>query len=409
MAPLDGIRVLALEVYYAGNIGSLFLSRFGAEVIKLEPPETGDVFRSVGPGKTSDGKFRRASELRGMTGKKSISINLRKPEGLEAFWRILPSVDVVWTNMKPSSLLGLGISFDSLKTHNPNIIYSTLSGFGHDDLISSGPFGNWAAFDLIAQGLAGLQYRAEGEDGKPGYNGLALGDFVTAMMLVNGTVMALLRRQREGGGAQRVDVAMHDAMISLNELPLTLTDFTGAPPPRGRSGTSAPYGAYPTKDGFVNIAVGGTPVWRRFCEAIDRPELADDPRYKDSPGRVKHFIELEVIVSEWSGSRTSMEVAEWLHKFGVPAAPVYDMPEVLKSPQVVARNMLVSVNDPILGPQNIVGNPIKMSDIEGGDPGVPPVLGEHTREVLKEFGAYDDAEITELAQAGAIHLPAQGG
>lgn len=401
MYPLEGVRVLALEVYYAGNIGSLTFTRFGAEVVKLEMPNQGDVFRTVGPRERKGEHVRSASELRGMTGKKSIAIDLRQPEGLEALWRILPSFDVVWTNMKPSSLTGLGVDFESLKRHNPNIIYTTISGFGHDDVMTSGPYGQWTAFDLIAQGLAGLQFRAEGIDGQPGYNGLALGDYVTAMMAVVGTSMALLKRGRDGG-AQRIDVAMHDAMIALNELSIVLYEFTGTAPPRGRSGTSAPYGAYPSADGYVNIAVGGTPVWRRFCTAMGRPELADDPRYKESTGRVTHFRELETIVTEWTSSRKSIDIVEHLFKFDVPSAPVYDIPEVVKSPQVSARHMMVTVDDPILGPKRIVGNPIKMLGIDDTKTGTPPEIGAHTQEILSELGGYELGEIDDLVKRGIL-------
>lgn len=404
MKPLENVRVLALENYYAGNIGSLYFARFGAEVIKLENPTGGDNLRDVGPNVKVDGRKRCVSEIRTMGGKASVAIDLQNPDGREAFWRLAEQVDVVWTNMKPSSLLKLGIDFDTLKARNPEVIYTSLSGFGHDDLTPKGPFGDWTAFDLIAQGLAGLQYRASSpKDDEPGVNGLPLGDQVTAMMAVLGTVMALYRRQIEGG-PQRVDVAMHDTMMMLNELPLGLLAFTGREPTRGRSGTSAPYGAYRTRDGFINIAVGGNPIWQRLCLAIERPDLAKDERFASSAGRVQHLDELDIVLTAWTGSRTSMEIADILSRHTVPCAPVFKLPEVIASPQAAARNMLVTVEDPIAGPVRIVGNPVKMSGVDDGYAPPPPDLAADTRRLLRELAGYDHAAIDALAQSGAIGL-----
>lgn len=405
MKPLESVRVLALENYYAGNIGSLYFARFGAEVIKLENPDGGDNLRDVGPNVTVDGHKRCVSEIRTMGGKASVAIDLQNSAGRDAFWRLVEKVDVVWTNMKPSSLLKLGIDFETLSARNPDIIYTSLSGFGHDDLSPKGPFGDWTAFDLIAQGLAGLQYRASGpHDDEPGVNGLPLGDQVTAMMAVLGTVMALYRRTIEGG-AQRVDVAMHDTMMMLNELPLGLLAFTGRVPTRGRSGTSAPYGAYRTKDGFINIAVGGNPIWQRLCLAMERPDLASDARFAASSDRVHHLAELDEVLTAWTGHRSSMEITEILSKHTVPCAPVFTLPEVIESPQAEARRMLVTVDDPIAGAVRIVGNPVKMSGVDDSYAPPPPGLARDTRRLLRDLAGYDDAEIDALAAAGAIGLP----
>ena len=268
--PLAGIRVLALENYLAGNHGTFLLSMLGAEIIKVEPPG-GDVLRGVGPFIEAHGGRRSSGELRVMGNKRSVILDIRTPEGLAVLMKLVAQSHVVWTNQKPASLKRLGITFESLAAVNPGIVYFTLSGFGHDDLLTSGPLGSLAAFDVIAQGLAGLQFRASGPDGMPGYNGLALGDEVTSLLTVLGTVAALYRQQAGDPGPQRVDVAMHDSMIYLNELALGLLSVMGVAPPRGRSGTSAPYGAFRSRDGWVNIAVGGDPVWRRFCAAFKTP------------------------------------------------------------------------------------------------------------------------------------------
>jgi formyl-CoA transferase len=404
MLPLEGIRVLALEQYYAGNIGSLILRRFGAEVIKVELPGEGDAMRHIGPRDTGpDGRSRSLSELRVMLGKKSVAVDMAKPEGKEIVLSLAAKSDVVWSNMKPSSLRKLGFTFEAFKERNPEIVYTTLSGFGHDDVAPDGPMGDWVAFDIIAQGLAGLLFRTESESDEPRYNGIALGDQVTALQAVIGTVMALYKRQRDGG-AQRVDVAMHDAMLQLNELSLAFTGWTGKPPSRGRSSTSSPYGAFRSKDGFVNIAVGGTPVWRRFAKAMGRPDLVDDPRFKEARSRVANNAELEGIVTEWSLARTTDEIVAVLHAGGVPSAPVYSLPQVLESPQLAPRHMLYEVEDAAIGKRRVLGNPIKMASVPDEPLGDAPDVARDTASVLANLLGMDEARIEELAQSGVIGL-----
>lgn len=405
MLPLEGIRVLALEQYYAGNIGSLTLRRFGAEVIKVELPGEGDVMRQIGPRDTnSAGRGRSLSELRVMLGKKSVAIDMAKPEGRELVLELAAKCDVVWSNMKPSSLSKLGFTFDIFREHNPEIIYTTLSGFGHDDVVSDGPMGDWVAFDIIAQGLAGLLFRTESESDEPRYNGLALGDQVTALQAVIGTVVALYKRQRDGG-AQRVDVAMHDAMLQLNELSLAYTDWTGKPPSRGRSSTSSPYGAFRSKDGFVNVAVGGTPVWRRFSKAIGRPDLTDDPRFKEARSRVANNTELEAIVTKWTLARTTDEIVAILHGAGVPSAPAYTLPQVLDSPQISPRRMFYEVDDAAIGKRKVLGNPIKMAGVPDEPLGDAPDLAQDTTEIFQGLLGIKPERVAELAAAGIIGMP----
>lgn len=402
MLPLEGIKVLALEQYYAGNIGSLFLQRFGAEIIKVEMPGAGDAMRHIGPRAEGEGgRHRSLSELRVMLGKKSVAVDMASPEGKEIVLALSAQCDVVWSNMKPSSLRKLGFDFEAFKKRNPEIVYTTLSGFGHDDLESDGPMGDWVAFDIIAQGLAGLQFRVESETDEPRYNGLALGDQVTALHAAFGTVLALYRRNREGG-AQRVDVAMHDAMILLNELSLSITGFTGKPPSRGRSGTSSPYGAFRSADGFVNIAVGGTPVWRRFSKAIGRDDLTDDPRFKEARSRVENNALLETIVTDWTSQRNADEIVAILHAAGVPCAPVYTLPQVLESKQLAPRNMFYTIADPVIGNRKVAGNPVKMSDVPDEPIGEAPDLAQDTRSILSELLGYDEEKIDRLLDAKVI-------
>lgn len=403
MLPLEGIRVLALETYYAGNLGSLVFARFGADVIKIENPGGGDPLRTVGPAAERDGRRRSMSEIRVMGGKRSVAIDLRDPEGMRVFMDLVAKSDVVWSNMRARSLEGLGVTFETLKAANPRIVYATLTGFGHGDVVSGGPYGDLAAFDIIAQGVSGLQMRGDSQDGRPNYNGLAVGDHSSAMMAVLGTVLALFRRTKDGE-AQRVDVAMHDAMVNLNELPLGLASFTGQAPPRGRSGTSAPFGAFCTRNGYVNIGVGGDPIWIRFCKAIGQPELAARPDYATSVLRVKNAAELDRIVADWTAGLTSDEVVAALARYQIPCAPILDTLEVLDSAQVKARNMVVTVDDPVAGPRRFIGNPIKMSGVDDTRADPAPDFAQHTAEVLGAVLGLDERRLADLADRGVIAL-----
>jgi len=412
-APLDGVRVLSLEHYLAGNHGTWLMSMFGAEVIKIERPGTGDTLRGVGPFVENEHGRRSGGELRVMGNKKSIALDVSTEEGRDIFLNLVSACDVVWANQKPSSLEKMGITFDILKERNPNIVYATLSGFGHNDLLPAGPLADTRAFDIIAQGLAGLQFRAAGTDGAPGYNGLALGDEVTSILTVLGVIMALYRRERDSG-AQRVDVAMHDSMVFLNELSIGMLSVLGRVPPRGRSGTSAPYGAFRSSDGWVNIAVGGDPVWRRFCSAINRADLVEDARSVSSFERVRNHEWLEKLVTNWASARTTDEVVATLTSFDVPCAAVLDIPDVLTSAQVAARHMLTTIEDPVAGPVKVVGNPVKMNDLDDGVLTAPHTPGQDTAEILMSVAGLSADQVNHLASRGTIGLdtvsvPVEGG
>jgi crotonobetainyl-CoA:carnitine CoA-transferase CaiB-like acyl-CoA transferase len=380
----------------AGNHATFLMSLLGAEVLKIEQPHVGDALRNIGPFVEGEHGHRAASELGVMRNKRSITIDIKQDAGLELLWRLIERVDVFFSNQKPSSLRKLGITFESLTARNPRIIYTTLSGFGHDDVEAAGPCGDWPAFDIIAQGMAGLQFRAQGDGDRPGANGLPIGDEATSILSVLGTVAALFQRERDGQ-PQRVDAAMHDALIFINQLALTRLSVLDKVASRGRSGTSQPYGAFPTSDGWVNLGVGGDVIFRRFADAVGQPELAHDDRFRTSADRVRNMDELDQIVEAWTTTHTIDEVIEILHAKLVPCAPVYTLPEVLASPQVEARKMLVTVEDPIAGPQRLIGNPLKMSSLDPNSAaGPPPMVGGDTVAILTEFLDMNGDEIESL-------------
>ena len=397
--PLSGVRVLSIENYLAGNAASYLLSLFGAEIIKIEQPGVGDALRSAA-GKVGHGDNKQQNKL-------SVAIDLSKPEGRKLLMGMVPNVDIVFSNQKPSTLKKMGVSFEALQERNPRIIYTTLSGFGHDDLVPSGPFGNWAAFDVIAQGLAGLQYRCMPQrhlpEDTPGYNGIPLGDDGTAVNAVLGSVLALLQRDRTGE-PQRVDVAMHDAMVYYNGSSLARWRGLGTEAPRAKSvGGSAPYGAYRTADGWVNIAVYGEPIWRNFCRAIERPEAIDDPRFDGASSRLANLEALDTeLVKPFCESRSTSEVLEILQPGGVPVAPIFNIKDVAESPQVAARKLLVDAFDERGEIYQVLGSPIKVTGLSYDPLRPSPRLGQHTGACLQQLAGVEDAALDELEAAGVI-------
>jgi CoA:oxalate CoA-transferase len=398
--PLHDVKILALENYLAGNHVTWLLGMLGAEIIKVESVD-GDVMRNVGAPIVGENGIRHAGELRLMGNKRSVVINMHSTKGRQIFLDLAAHVDVVFTNQKPSSLKRMNISFEILCEQNPKIIYSTLTGFGHDDVAPSGPCGAWPAFDLIAQGLSGIQFRAEGEGDRPGFNGLPIGDTYTATLCALGTLAALHARDMYDE-PQRVDIAMHDAMVFTNEQAINIYALINRLGPRGRSAMSAPFGSFRTTDGWVNIAIGGDPVWKRFCRAVDMPELADDPRYRLSAARLERLHELDAIVEGWTKSQTTNEVVERLLKHLVPAAPVLTVPQVAQSAQVAARGMLAEIDDPIVGKRKVIGNPIKMHGLDGSSIRPPPLHGADTHQVLHEYLGIVGSEVDTLISEGVL-------
>jgi CoA:oxalate CoA-transferase len=399
---LAGVRIVAVENFLAGNYGTMLMAMLGAEVIKVELPDTGDALRTNSPFHTRGGKRRSHGELRLMVGKRSVAVDIRRTLGRRAFEALIARSDVMWTNLRPGSLERLNITYDSLREVNSSIIYVTLSGFGHGDLMAAGPDTDAPAFDLIAQGLGGLQMRPAGAERHPVYNGVAIGDQVSSLYAVLGAVGALLQRERSKKG-QRVDVAMFDCMLALNEKAVGMYTLFGTVTAPGESGTSAPYGAYRTQDGFVNIAVGGDAVWKRFCAAIGLPGLAEDARYEDAGSRVQRANEIDATVTRWTEKHKTQKLIELLRAANVPCARVHDVDSVVEDPQVALRDMLMTYDDPIAGTVSITGNPIKTDSAPVVlDP--PPELGEDTWSVLTEMLGYTPEQVEELAADGTIRV-----
>jgi CoA:oxalate CoA-transferase len=399
--PLEDVIVLDLSQYAAGPYGVQVLADAGARVVKVELPGTGDPYRHEGPrlpgGAPDDGSY----FMRFNRNKESVAIDLREPDGRRVFERLLRRADVLVENFKPDSMQRLGYPYERLREINPRLVYATVTGFGHRDLLES-PLWRWPAFAVVAEAMGGLMAVIGDADCRPHGSAVSAGDLVAGIHTALGILVALHQRSATGQG-QRVDVAMADSIAAVAELPVFTYGATGRAPRRGGSRHMAPFGAFPAADGHVAIGVIGSAVWRRLCDAIERPDLRDDPELATGAGRAAHLADrIEPALEEWLRGRGKTEAAAYLAERQVPAAPVLDAREVTESPHFQARQMVLEFEYPGAGTYLAAGNPIKL----GADPSPPvrrpPMLGEHTAAVLAELAGLDDAEIAALRERGVI-------
>lgn len=396
---LSGIRVLALEGFIAGPLASMWLADMGAEVIKVEEPGSGDPARSLPPFKgEGDGRVS-LSMLRANRNKKSIALNVKSPEGLAILKKLLSGSDVLIDNMRPDTLARLGLDWPTLQTLNPRLIYTSVSGFGHNDVLP-GPYADWPAFDVVAQAMSGLMYRPQSDNGDPVYLGFPLADLFAASLAVTGTLQALIQRGVTGLG-QRVDIAMYDAALLLNELAVTMQSIVEVTPKPGLHALASPFGSYRAKDGYLAIAVLGEKVWSRFCDVIGRADLLEDPSLADGISRHKEAQRLQAIIENWLSDKTRAQAVSLFVEHGVPAAPVQDTYDIVNCPQVAAREMLMEIDDPAWKKVMVVGQPIKLS-ASSVDRRPPPRLGEHTAQVLRDLAGIGDIGLDRLEANGII-------
>lgn len=399
--PLAGIRVLAIENFIAAPFATMWLADAGAEVVKIETREGGDFSRSTSPVKPGpDGKPSGLSFLRANRNKKSVTLDLKHPEGKRVFKELVAEADVVLENLRPNVMDRLGLGYEVLSEINPRLIYGAISGFGHEDILPS-PFGNFPAFDIVGQAMSGLMYRPERSDDRPTYLGFSLADIECGVLALYGVVLALLHRTRTGKG-KKIDISMYDASLILNEISITMYSATKRTSPPGVHAVTAPFGTYRAKDGYIVIAVLGEHIWQRFAEVICQPGLMEDPRFIDGISRRSHQDALNVHIDAWLADKTREAALQALRGGGVPCANVNDVPELFDCPHVAARKMLMTLDDPVWGSIQVAGNPIKMSDVPEPEAKLPPKLGEHSAHVLHEWLGMTDGEIGQLREQQVI-------
>jgi formyl-CoA transferase len=373
----------------------MWLADAGAEVVKIEEPGKGDQSRHMSPfRKDEDGRDQGFSFVRTNRNKRSVTLDLKNEEGKRVFRELAAQADIVLENLRPGVMDGLGLGWEQLKEINPRLVYVAVSGFGHRDVLPS-PYTDHPAFDIVAQAMSGLMYRPERKSDAPIYLGFSLADINAGIVASHGVLLALIQRGRTGTG-QKVDISLYDAALIMNELPVTLYSATKFKAKPGVHAVTAPFGPYRASDGYIVIAVLGEHVWRRFVEVIGMPALLADERFADGPKRCANLAALNERIQPWLDARTRQEAVDALIGGGVPAARVNDVEDVFDCPHLEAREMLVTLNDPVWGRVQVPGNPIKMTGAPGTPTEPPPRLGEHNEDVLGRWLGYGPAEIEAL-------------
>jgi len=393
--PLDGIRVLELGQLIAGPFASRMLAEFGADVIKIETPATGDPLR----------KWRMLHEGTSVwwaaqsRNKRSVTLNLRDPEGQDIARRLAAEADVVIENFRPGALEGWGLGWDTLHALNPRLVMLRVSGYGQ-----TGPYRDLPGFGVIGEAMGGLRHLS-GEPGRtPVRVGVSIGDSLAALHGVIGILLALRHRDQNGGEGQMVDVALYESVFNMMESLLPEYSVFGAV--RQAAGSSlpgiAPSNAYRCRDGkFALIAGNGDSIFRRLMEVIERPDLGEDPALAQNDGRVANVERIDAAISAWTEQRSLDEVLAHLNEARIPAGKIYDVADIAADPHYRAREMIVDSTLADGTPVQVPGVLPKLNATPGTIRTLAPELGQHTDEVLATLGL-DDAKRAALRERGII-------
>lgn len=381
--PLDGIRVLDLTQVMAGPFCTMQLGDMGADVIKVEPPRAGDLSRSMGGAQLRMAGSDNAPFFALNRNKRSITLDLKAPADRERFLALARRADVVVENFRPGVMQRLGIDYATLAALNPRIVFASISGFGQD-----GPYATRPGFDLIAQGMSGVMSVTGEPGGEPVKCGVPIADLAAGLYATNGILAALLARAHTGRG-QHIDTSLYDAALALSVWESTEYWATGvAPHAMGAAHRlNAPYQVFATGDGHLALAAITQQQWRQLCIVLGRAPLADDERFATNAARMAHRAELAREIVAALAGRTTHEWVEALLAAGVPAGPIHDYAQALADPHTQARHMVLEIAHPVEGVVQSLGFPVKMSDTPLGIRRPPPLLGEHSAEILGELAA----------------------
>lgn len=393
MGFLDGVKVIDFTHAYAGPFCSLNLADYGAEVIKVERIDGGDQARAWGPFKNDYSAYY-ASFNRG---KKSITLNIASPEGREIIFNLVKDADIVCSNFKAGTLEKYGIGYDEIKKIKPDIIYASISGFG-----TEGPLSKFAAYDNVIQAFSGIM-DVNGFEGKaPTKIGPAIGDSYSGLILYLGILIAYYHRLRTGQG-QKVDVTMLGALYSLLEYPIL--EYTNQGKILSRSGNAshycAPADVYPVKDGYIALTVKNDTMWKKFCKKMSLEHLLQDEGFENNEKRVENKQRLKEMLLPVFAQKNMDEMEKLFANTEIPVSAVTDIVKSLEDTHLLARKMVIEVNDPVIGPLKLVGNPMKLSENEPILDIPSPTLGEHTNEILESLG-YKNEEIAKFRESNVV-------
>jgi len=394
--PLSGVRVVELAHIMAGPVCGLMLADMGADVLKVERLPSGDATRGFLP---PDINGESAAFMMLNRGKRGVAVDLRAQAGVDVVHRLVSEADVLLENFRVGTMDRIGLGWEVLSESNPRLVYCQITGFGR-----TGPLSGQGGFDLIAQGYSGLMsITGEGPGREPVKIGTPVTDITAGILAAFGVTAALLERERTGRG-QLVDTSLFEAGIVQTYWQSAIALASGVSPgPMGSAHPlAAPYQALSTSDGWINVGASNESTWLRFTEALGRPELREDLRFKTNESRMGHLQEL---VDTLAPSFAKLTTDEWLERLqvaGVPVGPVASIGEMLEHPQSAARDMVIEVDHVRLGSVPSLGMPIKMSALEKSESKTgAPVLGQHTGEVLSECG-YSQEEVAELVKDDVV-------
>lgn len=395
--PLTGIRVIETGVLLAGPFCARLLADFGAEVIKIEPPNEGDPMRTTGQA-LLDGKSLWWPSI--SRNKKCVTLNLRVPEGQTILRQLIAGADVLIENFRPGTFEGWGLGYDTLQQINPGLVFVRVSGYGQ-----TGPYRGKPGFAAVAEAFGGLRHLVGFPDRPPCRVGISLGDSLSGMFAALGVLMALYHRDVNGGQGQVVDMALYEAVFALLEGSLTEYEKVGYQ--RSRTGTLlpgfAPSNLYPCRSGqWIVIAANTDGLFRRLCKLMNREELVDDPRFAHQVVRGQNREAIDEIVAAWTADQDLSTLLAQLESATIPVGPVYAIEDIVKDPHYQARDMLLTLHDRVLGELRMPGVVPKLSDTPGSVRSTGPELGEHNTDVYGNLLGLSAEGIAELAARGII-------
>lgn len=393
---LEGLRVIDLSRIVAGPLATQIFGDYGAEIVKIEQPGIGDDSRQWAPPYTPDGQATYFFAVN--RNKKSVTLNLKHPEGKAILKGLVARGDILVENFKPGTMEDLGLGYETLRAVNPRLVYCAISGFG-----ATGPQQERAGYDAIMQGVTGLMSITGEPDGPPVKVGVALIDVITALF-AHGAILAALHHRDRTGEGQKVELSLLECGVAA--LINAATGYLIGGEVQGRWGSAhpslVPYQAFRARDGYLMVGAGNERLWRAFCEVLGAPEWADDPRYSTNAQRVARREELVRLIEERLARR---DRDDWVAAFaaaGLPTGPINDVGQVFADPQVRHRGMIEEVEHPTAGRVRLVGIPVKFAATPGRVQSPPPLLGEHTAEVLGQLLGYSAEDLARLRAASVI-------
>jgi|tagenome__1003787_1003787.scaffolds.fasta_scaffold20971836_1 formyl-CoA transferase/CoA:oxalate CoA-transferase len=392
-APLHGITVIDMSRALAGPFAAMTLGDLGAEVIKVEDPRGGDVTRGYPPFWNGESTYYMSANRN----KRSLTVNLETEAGREIVRQLAGKADILIESFRTGAMEAWNLGCDTLRVSNPRLIYCAVSAVGRD-----GPDKDRAGVDLLMQAYAGLMSITGEPDRPPVRTGTSVVDLTTGANAVQGILAALYVRERSGQG-QRVDVSLLGSVVSWLSYHVVGYFGTGnVPGPMGSAHPSvAPYGTYPTRDGFIVIAVALDSSWKRMCVAMERPDLVDHPEFARNASRIVNRERLDSVLSEILATKTAAEWTAVMDKHGVPASPINSIDQVVNLPQTMHQELVVSVPHPTIPDLRTQGIAIKLHETPGSIRRPPPLLGEHTDEILSELG-FEAGAVSDMRAQGIV-------